>query len=232
MPKAPQQEVPKYLASFGRRQVRGIKPTQKELFDTLLPEIEISIPASGNIKPAALFPEAEKIYLEIGYGGGEHLAGRAAQEKTAGFIGCEVFTNGIAKCLQHIHNEQLSNVKLFMDDARLLLEALPDNSLDGVYILFPDPWPKSRHHKRRIINPATLVLLARLIRRGGFLRIATDHMEYLRWIFCQMLPNTDFVWPAKGPESWQPFAQHVPTRYETKARKQGKVPVFLEYIRQ
>ncbi len=165
--------------------------------------------------------------LEIGYGGGEHLARKALLHPRTGFIGAEVFSGGIAKLVQAIDAEGLENVRLYTDDALKLLQKLPDAVLDTVFLLYPDPWPKSRHHKRRFVSPATLDELARVIRPGGVFQFATDIEDYANWTLAHIVREPRFRFEAGRPGSWhEPFPGWVPTRYEEKARNEGRLVSF------
>jgi tRNA (guanine-N7-)-methyltransferase len=157
---------------FGRRRGRPLRPGQKSLIDELLPRLAINLPASGHLDIAALFGNARpSIWLEIGFGGGEHLAQLAEQYPQTGFIGCEVFENGIVKLLGQIERRRLDNIRIFADDARLIMAALSPASVDRAFILFPDPWPKRRQHKRRIVSRATLDALAEIMSDNAELRL-------------------------------------------------------------
>lgn len=157
-------------------------------------------------------------YIEIGYGSGEYLAHKAKLYPERNYIGCEVYENGIATMLNHIEKDKLTNVKLYTEDARELLQALPDNCIAGADILFADPWPKRKHNRRRIINQDMLNVLSRLMPKGAPLFIATDHYDYLQWIMAQMMVRNDFLWDG----SWKtPPADYTMTRYEAKARESG-----------
>ena len=162
------------LRSFGRIRSRTLKPRQAALFDSLLPEIAVPDPEAGPIDPAALMPGAKEVWLEIGFGGGEHLAEQARRNPSALMIGCEPFLNGVGSALRHIEEGGLKNVRLHADDARAVMRALPDGSLQRVMILFPDPWPKARHNKRRFVQPETAAEIARLLKVGGRVRFVTD----------------------------------------------------------
>ena len=162
---------------FGRRQGRPLKPNLQRLVDGLLPRVALDSEASA-LDPAEFFPKARETWLEIGFGGGEHLAWQAAQNPEVGFLGAEIFINGIATLLREIEERELDNVRIWREDARLLLDALPEASLDRVFVLFPDPWPKLRHHKRRIVQTATLDRLAEVMKPGAELRLATDDASY------------------------------------------------------
>jgi len=149
----------------------------------VLPRLRLELPAGGALNPRALFADpVDAVWLEIGFGAGEHLAAQAAANPRIGLIGCEVFENGVVKLLAELQRRALGNVRLFIDDARLLLAALPEASIARTFILFPDPWPKLRHHKRRIVSAATLDALAHAMSDGAELRLATDDADYLRWM--------------------------------------------------
>src|SRR5689334_17843836 len=170
------------IHTYGRRRGRRLRDSQRTLLEMLLPALAIGDDAA-ELDPRGLFaPGTKEVWLEIGFGGGEHLAAQAAAHPDTGFIGCEVFENGIAKLLVEIERQRLANVRIFPDDARLLLAALPAQSLDRAFILFPDPWPKARHQKRRLVSTETLDRLAVLMRDGAELRLATDDADYLRWM--------------------------------------------------
>ena len=218
---------------FGRRRGRTLRAGQKTLINELLPRLAINVPASGHLDTDALFGSARsEIWLEIGFGGGEHLAQLAEQHPQTGFIGCEVFENGIARLVGEIAHRDLDNIRIFADDARLLLDRLAPASIGRVFILFPDPWPKSRHHKRRLVAPATLDRLAGVMQPGAELRLATDDPGYLAWMLEHVTAHRDFVWTARSPADWRERAPDWPaTRYEEKARAAGRTPAFLRFIR-
>ena len=213
-------------AFFGRRSGKRLHKGQDRLFRDALPELEIELSAGG-LDPRSLFPAQQNVVLEIGYGGGEHLARQAAAHPDTGFIGCEVFSGGIAKMLEAIDAAGLRNVRLFTDDALKLLVKLPDASLAGAYLLYPDPWPKTRHHKRRFVSPTTLGELARVLRPGAVFRFATDIEDYANWTLAHVLRQPAFRFRPAGAGSWHvPFPEWQPTRYEQKARAEGRVPSF------
>ena len=217
------------IASFGRRSGRKLKPAQAKLVKQLLPQLQITLPEQGYLVPEALFPHpVTSLQLEIGFGGGEHLAEQARRNPEAGFIGCEPFIDGVARLLGEIDRDRLTNIRLWSEDARLLLPSLPEGSVDRTYLLFPDPWPKARHHKRRIINQQTLGMLARCIRPGGELLLATDHADYATWMLEHLLASPDFQWMARVPEDFnQPPPGWVETRYQRKTTAQGRHPLFF-----
>jgi tRNA (guanine-N7-)-methyltransferase len=224
---------------YGRRRGRPLRTGQREHFEDLLPRLRVELPAgAAPLDPRALFAPApaaiapKAIALEIGFGGGEHLAAQAAAHPGTGFIGCEVFENGIAKLLVEIERRRLANVRIFPDDARLLLAALPAECLDRAFILFPDPWPKARHQKRRLVSTETLDRLAVLMRDGAELRLATDDVDYLRWMLERATAHPEFEWLARRAEDWRRRPEDWPaTRYEAKAVTAGRRPTFLRFRR-
>ncbi|MGI9504171.1 MAG: tRNA (guanosine(46)-N7)-methyltransferase TrmB [Geminicoccaceae bacterium] len=217
---------------YGRRQSHRIRPTRKRLLEQRLPELQIQIPEDGS--PLDLgevqSTTCSQHWLEIGFGGGEHLAAQARANPDVALIGCEPYVNGVARLLSLI--EGLDNVSVVIDDARLLLKALPAASLERIFVLFPDPWPKTRHHKRRIVNPETLADMARILKPGGELRLATDIMSYARPMLSSTLADGHFTWLADRPADWRERAEDWPgTRYEEKARTAGRAPVFFRFRR-
>jgi tRNA (guanine-N7-)-methyltransferase len=217
---------------YGRRRGKKLRAGQEALLDTLLPKLLIDIPPEPQkLDLAALFGGARDIWLEVGFGAGEHLVWQAAEHPDVGLIGCEPFINGVAKCLAHIERMAVANVRLFTDDARLLMAALPERSLSRVFILFPDPWPKTRHHKRRFVQRATLDGLAPLMKAGAELRLATDDPSYLPWMVEHACTHPAFDWLAERPSDWRSRpADWPPTRYEEKMLA-GHQPVFLRLRR-
>ena len=217
------------LRSFGRIKGRPIKPRQAELVDTLLPTLALDL--SAPLDPRALMPGARETWLEIGFGGGEHMAEQARRRPDVLVLGAEPFLNGAASALRHIDEAGLSNVRLHVGDARDLLSGLPDASLARVFILFPDPWPKARHHKRRLVQPAFARELARTLAPGGALRFATDWADYADQALEVLRAESALSWTARRADDWRtPPADHVPTRYEAK-RLGDCAPVFLDFAR-
>jgi tRNA (guanine-N7-)-methyltransferase len=217
----------------GRRRGHKLRTGQQRLLDTVLPEQRATIAGIAASGPQAIFPRPlDQIWLEVGFGGGEHVAWQAAAQPQIGIIGCEVFQTGIATLLARLDREPRDNVRIVDDDARLLLDALPDQSLGRVFILFPDPWPKTRHHKRRIVSPTTLAALSRTMIDGAELRLATDDLAYLR-VMLELAPaHPDFEWLARRPQDWRERPADWPqTRYEAKAIEQGRRPAFLRLRR-
>ncbi|THD74439.1 MAG: tRNA (guanosine(46)-N7)-methyltransferase TrmB [Phenylobacterium sp.] len=216
------------LRTYGRIKARPIKPRQAALLDSLLPKIRV--PAEP-FDPKALAPEARAVWLEIGFGGGEHMAAQAGRHPDTLILGAEPFQNGVASALRHIDEQALANVRLQDGDARELLARLPDGSVERVFVLFPDPWPKTRHHKRRLIGPETVAELARVLAPGGRLRFASDWADYVDWALEHIVGNPAFRWAATAAADWRnPPADHVTTRYEEK-RLGDCAPVFLDFVR-
>ena len=219
------------LRTFGRIKSRPIKPRQAALFDTLMPQVALPDPKAGPIDPLALMPEATEAWLEIGFGGGEHLAGQAARHPQALMIGCEPFLNGVASLLRHIEEGELKNVRVHADDARAVVDALPDASLDRVMILFPDPWHKVRHNKRRLVQDDFTVELVRILKPGGRLRFVTDWKDYADWALERFERNPDLDWTAERADDWRTApADHIVTRYEEK-KLGDTAPIFLDFVR-
>jgi tRNA (guanine-N7-)-methyltransferase len=223
----------RHLRSYGRIKARSLKPRQAGLMDTLLPYL--ALPEEGGIDVEALFPPgtgSAPLILEIGFGGGEHLVAQAGAARGSRFIGVEPFQNGVASCLRHIEESGAQNVRLHMGDARDVVERLPAACLDLVYILFPDPWPKARHHKRRLIQPDFLDGLARVLKAGAEVQFATDWANYAEWTLGHFVRDARFAWLAESADDWRrPWAGHVTTRYETK-RLGDCAPVWLRVVRQ
>jgi len=219
----------------GRRRGKRLRAGQQSLLETLLPKFLLQLPAGpASVDLAELFggclPE-QGVWLEVGFGSGEHLVWQAEQHPKVGLIGCEPFINGVAKCLASIQRAGVSNVRLFADDARLVMAALPDCSLDRVFVLFSDPWPKTRHHKRRFVQRANLDVLAQLMKAGAELRLATDDPSYLPWMVEHACLHHAFEWLAERPGDWRGRPPDwPPTRYEQKMLA-GRKPVFLSFRR-
>jgi tRNA (guanine-N7-)-methyltransferase len=214
---------------YGRRLGRPLSAQQKTLVETLLPKLGVG---DGPIAPCTLFPGARTFALEVGFGGGEHLAAQARANPETGFIGCEPFLNGVAKLLVQVDAEGLANVRVHMGDARDVLARLPDASLRVVYVLFPDPWPKARHHKRRFFQRQTLDELARVMGPAAELRIATDHGDYAVWTLSLLMRDARFQWTAGRAPDWRERPSDWPaTRYEQKALAQGRSCVYLRFLR-
>jgi tRNA (guanine-N7-)-methyltransferase len=216
------------LRTYGRIRSRPIKPRQAALMESLLPALRVP---TAPFDPCALAPDAREVWIEIGFGGGEHLAAQAARHPDVLLIGAEPFQNGVASALRHIDDQGLGNVRVHDGDARELLARLPDASIARVFMLFPDPWPKTRHHKRRLVEAETVAALARVLRPGGRLRFASDWAEYVDWALERVSAGGALSWTAETCADWRtPPADHVTTRYEEK-RLGDCAPVFLDFRR-
>jgi len=219
-------------AFFGRRKGHPLRAHQSELLTTLLPRlaVDLSKPAQD---PGALFPTPpDDIRLEIGFGGAEHLIAQALGDPRIGFIGCEPFVNGMAKALAAIDAQKVGNIRLHHADAVDLLDWLPDNSLGRVDLLYPDPWPKRRHWKRRFVNTGNIARVARVLRPGGEFRFATDWANYAEWTLLRLTQAREFAWTAERADDWRkPWHGFTQTRYEAKAIREGRVPCYLVFRR-
>jgi tRNA (guanine-N7-)-methyltransferase len=227
-----QEDIQRVL--YGRRVGRPLRLQRQALVDNLLPSIEIVPPASGEpVSPARQFRTPyEACWLEVGFGAGEHLAWQARANPGVGIIGCEPYLNGVARLLSVIDESNLSNIRIFRDDARFLLARLPDASISRIFILFPDPWPKTRHHKRRVVGPSVVPDLARILCNGAELRIATDDPGYKGWILQHVLASGNFDWLARRPSDWRQRPDDwPPTRYEQKAKNAGRRGAFFRFTR-
>ena len=215
---------------YGRRQGHKLREGQAALVEELLPRL--SVPADGALTAERLFGDDRRLHFEIGFGAGEHLAGQAEAAPDAGFIGCEPFLNGVVGALGHVRDRALDNVRLHMGDALEVLERLPDASLSRVYLLHPDPWPKARHAKRRMVNHGPMDLIAAKLKPGAEFRLGTDDPTYCRWAMMIMDQRRDFAWQARGPADFLERPADWPeTRYERKARRQGHEVWYFRYIR-
>ncbi len=214
---------------YGRRAGHKLRKGQQQLIDELLPQVAVP---DGPLDSQTLFGDDRPLHLEIGFGAGEHLAGQAMMRPDHGFIGCEPFLNGVVGALLHIDENELTNVRLHMGDALDVLSRLPDASLDRAYLLHPDPWPKARHAKRRMMNPGPLDRIAAKLKPGGEFRFGTDHPIYVRWAMMQMGKRTDFEWQIDDCRDFQVRPDDWPeTRYERKARRIGHEVWYFRYIR-
>ncbi len=218
-------------AFFGRRKGKKLRLNQADLFANLLPELRVDL--AGDLSPAALFENPPvDLWLEIGFGGGEHLVLQANAYPTVGFIGCEPFVNGMAKMLSTIDRDGLKNIRLYDSDALDLLKKLPDASIGRLYLLYPDPWPKRRQNKRRFVSDETLKLIARVLRPGGQFRFASDIDHYVGWTLSHVMRSNEFRWLAKQPDDWRkPWSGWQSTRYELKAIKEGRKSAYLTFER-
>ena len=215
---------------YGRRSGHKLRIGQAALVENLLPSL--TVPAKGDITPEGLFGDTRPLWLEIGFGRGEHMAGQAEAHPHVGIIGAEPFLDGVVGALMEVEARGLTNIRIHNGDALDILDRVAPASLDRVFLLHPDPWPKARHAKRRFVNPGPLDMVARALKPGGELRIGTDHPVYCRWALMQMNKRTDFEWLAQTPADWQHRPADWPqTRYEAKARRLGHEVWYFRYRR-
>jgi len=220
-------------AFFGRRKGHKLRSHQTELIATLLPRLSLALDRRPPDHLVQVFSRPlESVHLEIGFGGGENLIAEATAHPAVGFFGCEPFVNGMAKVLASIEAQAIDNIRLYAGDAIDLLAWLPTASVARIDLLYPDPWPKRRHWKRRFVQDRTVAMLARVLRRGGVFRFATDIPDYAAWTLERLVRASDFVWTAERADDWRkPWAGFHGTRYEAKAKQQGRVPCYLEFQR-
>ena len=234
-------ETPKF---FGRRKGRVVRKAKQFLLENMLPQMQVT--PKTDFSAEAIFGGPKKeICLEIGFGDGQHLYGQALNNPQNGYVGVEVFQNGVANLLTlisgikegdhlpesiDVHDFKVQNVRVFDDDVRLLFKALPDDFFDKIYLLFPDPWPKKKHAGRRFVNPENLKEIKRILKSGGILRIARDHPVYKRHVLWTMHEDVNFVWTAKCGDDWRKEpSDWVKTKYQQKAICEGRRPVFFDY---
>jgi tRNA (guanine-N7-)-methyltransferase len=220
-------------AFFGRRKGHPLRARQADMFSTLLPSLAVDLTVAPPAGLPTLFPlPVGDVRLEIGFGGGEHLLAQAQLHPGTGFIGCEPFVNGMAKALAIIDTQKIANIRLHPADAMELLDWLPDASIARVDLLYPDPWPKRRHWKRRFVNEASVAKFARVIRPGGEFRFASDWANYADWTLLRLLRSPDFTWAAERADDWRkPWPEFIRTRYEAKAVREGRTPCYLIFRR-
>jgi len=217
---------------FGRRKGKRLRGEQAERIETLLPRIRLDLTAE-RLDPAALFSAPMRdLWLEIGFGGGEHLADNAARHPDIGFIGCEPFVNGVAKLVAEVEHRGLTNIRVHDGNASDVLARLPAGTVGRIDLLYPDPWPKRRQRKRRFVSDKSLRALARVLRSGGEFRFASDIDDYCGWVLQRIARSPDFVWTAERAEDWlTPFPDWPGTRYEAKAIREGRQPSYLRFRR-
>jgi tRNA (guanine-N7-)-methyltransferase len=215
---------------YGRSKGKALRAAQAARIEGLLPDLTISLDrlAEG---PTSLFPQpVREIRLEIGFGGGEHLAAQARHHPEIGYLGIEPFLNGVAKALAAIEADGLDNIRLLRGDGRVVLAALPEASIARIDLLYPDPWPKRRQRKRRIVDPAFLDAVVRALCPGGEFRFATDIDDYAGWTLARILPRQDLVWLADAAKDWsEPWDGWHRTRYEEKALREGRIPGYFRF---
>lgn len=224
-------DPPRRRKLFGRKLGHKLKPAQQAVFAARMPGLRLN---TGQLAtPADLFAlPPQRLALEIGFGAGEHLLARAQAAPQTGFIGCEVFINGIARLVSDVDAAGLENIRIYDEDARDILQGLPDACLDEVYLLYPDPWPKARHNKRRFVGPETLANLWRTMKVGATLQIASDIPDYVSWSLMHLRAHGGFCWRADSQSDWtQPPEGWPGTRYERKAIAAGRVPSYLLFVK-
>ncbi|MFH1159047.1 MAG: tRNA (guanine(46)-N(7))-methyltransferase TrmB [Pseudomonadota bacterium] len=222
------------IRTYGRRRAKGLRPTRASAMDGVLPQMKISLPeGDGFIDPQSFFDfPAKEIWFEIGFGNGEHLLHQAMNNPDVGFIGCEPFINGVSALCVGIREKNLNNIRIWPDDARMLMDRIKPQSLDRLFLLHPDPWPKNRHHKRRFLQTETLDRLAQLLKPGAEFRLATDHPELAVWLLEKAYFHPAFAWCATCADDWRkPPPDWPETRYGQKGVEQGRPPVYFDFRR-
>ena len=220
-------------AFFGRRRGKTLRPFQAECLRATYPAYGLDLETQAPTDLAGLFStQVKSIRLEIGFGGGEHLLHRSGTAAEIGFIGVEPFVNGMAKCVSVLSNEPRSNLRLYDEDAVQLLDWLPEKSVDHVDLLYPDPWPKKKHWKRRFVSASNLDRMARVLKSGGTFCFASDIDTYVNWTLLHCLGHPAFAWEASGAVDWHdPYPGWPGTRYEAKALREGRTPAYLTFMR-
>jgi tRNA (guanine-N7-)-methyltransferase len=227
-------ELPhRHGAFFGRRKGPPLRAHQAGLLKTLLPRLALNLDAPAPENLATLFPvPVDDVRLEIGFGGAEHLIAQAQENPRSGFIGAEPFVNGMAKALVAIGETKIANIRLHHADATRLIDWLPAGALARIDLLYPDPWPKRRHWKRRFVSDASILKFARALRPGGEFRFATDWPDYAAWTLQRALRSPMFAWTAERADDWRtPWPGFTRTRYEAKAIREGRTPCYLVFRR-
>jgi tRNA (guanine-N7-)-methyltransferase len=217
---------------FGRRKGHALKPRQAALLDTLLPQLAIDLGRPAPHDLCGLFNGVRDVRVESGFGGGEHMISEAIREPQTGFIGVEPFVNGMAKALAAIDQSKIQNIRLHHGDTADLLPWLPPASMSGFDLLYPDPWPKRRHWKRRFVQDESIAAIARVLRPGGRFRFASDIPDYVAWTLGRLTRSPDFEWSAECAGDWRrPWPDYPGTRYEAKAKREGRPPCYLVFVR-
>ncbi|MBS4010051.1 MAG: tRNA (guanosine(46)-N7)-methyltransferase TrmB [Roseovarius sp.] len=221
---------------YGRFKGKTLRPSQETYLDEDLAKLSPGAvdwdvnPERQEIDLPSLFGDRE-IWLEIGFGGGEHMVHQAAQNPQVGIIGCEPFINGVAMLLGKIRAAETQNVAVYPGDVRNMFDVLPEASVSRAFLLYPDPWPKARHHRRRFVTQEHLEPLAKVLKKGAIFRVATDIPDYVRQTL-EEVPRAGFEWLAEGPAGWRnPWGDWISTRYEQKALREGRVPHYLTFRR-
>lgn len=220
-------------AFWGRRRGKTMKPAQSRAYERVMQTALINLANPAPDSLAALFDATmDGFHLEIGFGGGEHLLAHALRQPHTGFIGVEPFVNSMAKMAANMEEAGAKNIRLFDDDATILLDWLPDNCLDGIDLLYPDPWPKKKHWKRRFVSQVNLTRFARVLKPGAHFRFASDIDTYVNWTLNHAHAHPDFKWLADSADDWRnPYPNWVRTRYEAKAVREGRTPCYLTFER-
>lgn len=220
-------------AFFGRRKGKPLRHQQVDTIENLLPLLKLDLESVPPSNLVTLFPpDVRSIRLEIGFGGGEHLAHRAVENPETGFIGVEPFVNSMAKLLATVRERELMNIRLYDDDATQLLDWLPEGSIDHIDLLYPDPWPKKKHWKRRFVSDVNLARFHRVLKPGGKFCFASDIDTYVNWTLQHCARHGGFEWTAISADDWRtPYANWPGTRYENKAKREGRSSAYLTFIR-
>jgi tRNA (guanine-N7-)-methyltransferase len=230
----PTSDAKRHIRSFGRRKTKGLRATRAGAMEDVLPHVQIEFPkGEGIIDPHSFFDtKVKEVWLEIGFGNGEHILHQALNNPDIGLIGCEPFMNGVAALCVGIGEKKVNNIRIWPEDARLLMERLKPKSLDRLFLLHPDPWPKNRHHKRRFVQTETLDQIAGLLKPNAEFRMATDHPELATWLLEKTYFHPAFAWSATSSADWRtPPADWPETRYGQKGVKQGRPPVYFSFCR-
>jgi tRNA (guanine-N7-)-methyltransferase len=220
-------------AFFGRRHGKTIRPMQAVALNEILPRLRLDLlsPPPPDLRELYAVP-VERVVLEIGFGGGEHLHHASGLNPSIGFIGVEPFVNGMATLLRQLDREPRANIRLHDDDATELLDWLPAASLDRIDLFYPDPWPKKKHWKRRFVNATNLARFARVLKLGGLFRFASDIEHYVNWTLLHADAHGGFDWQARTADDWHaPYPDWPGTRYEAKAIREGRTPAYLTFVK-
>jgi len=221
---------------YGRFKGKGLRDSQQKYLDEDLAALSPGAvgweenPDRTELDLVEMFP-GKDVWLEVGFGGGEHMVHQAASNRDVGIIGCEPYINGVAMLLGKIRDAEVDNVKVHPGDARDMMDVLPAQSISKAFLLYPDPWPKKRHHRRRFVTQEHLQPLAEVLKPGAIFRVATDIPDYVRQTL-QEVPKAGFEWLAEGPTDWrEPWGDWISTRYEQKALREGRTPHYLTFRR-
>ncbi|EDM72224.1 tRNA (guanine-N(7))-methyltransferase [Roseobacter sp. AzwK-3b] len=221
---------------YGRFKGKGLRPSQQTYLDEDLAELSPG-PVDWDVNPdrepldlKSLFGDRD-IWLEIGFGGGEHMVHQAVHNPGIGLIGCEPYINGVAMLLGKIRDSGAQNIAVHPGDVRDMFDVLPENSVSRAFLFYPDPWPKKRHHRRRFVTPGYLEPLSRVLKSGAIFRVATDIPDYVRQTL-EEVPRHGFTWQAERPADWrEPWTDWISTRYEQKALREGRSPHYLTFVK-